>query len=70
MPRSFLIKPTLSSTLETDGGFEHKDKSGPGGMWFIIFEHFEKVRDLHGKQWVPSRFEIKSSRSRFLCSLL
>ena len=37
---------------------------------FSCFVHFEKVRDLHGKQWVPSRFEIKSSRRRFLSSLL
>lgn len=37
---------------------------------FLFFEHLGKVRDLHGKQWVPSRFEIRSNRSRFLRSLL
>ena len=32
MPKSFLIKPNhLSSNLETEGGFEHKDKTGKSG---------------------------------------
>lgn len=46
MPKSFLIKPNLSSNLETEGGFEHNDKAGLAGTWFFIFfVHFEEVRD-------------------------
>lgn len=49
MLRFFFIKLIFFLILEIDGGFEYKDKSGLGGMWFIIFEYFEKVCDLYGK---------------------
>lgn len=51
MLRFFFIKLIFFLILEIDGGFEYKDKSGLGGMWFklLFFEYFEKVCNLYGK---------------------
>ena len=60
MPRSFLIKPCISSKLEIDDEFGTKEESG---MWLYLFSlRFECVRDSNNiLQWVPSQTKLSES---------